>query len=303
MDPATVLDRIDRHEYPWDPKVHPVDEQGHSMAYVDTGTGEPIVLVHGNPTWSYLWRNVIKGLEKKHRCIAPDLIGFGCSDKPHDADYYSLDRHIRNLGALIRHLDLDKVTLVVQDWGGPIGLGWAVRNPDKVARLVILNTWGQRPDGLMGIPWWYRLARSPGMGEILYLKHNVMVEKGIPQLIADKDKVTPELMDAYRAPHPFPDDRVGILRFVRMVPCRVGDECYDELGEIEAGLETLDVPVGIVWARKDPAFRKAIAHDLATKLPRGDPDRIVDLPDANHFLQEDDPESIVRETLRVMKQK
>ena len=295
MDPDEVLAHVDRTEYPWTPKRHVVDEQGHAMSYLDEGKGPPILFVHGSPTWSYLWRNFVKGLSGKARCIAPDQIGFGCSDKPREPAYHTLERHILNLTSLMRGLDTEPVTLVVQDWGGPIGLGWAVRHPQKVARIVLLNTWGMRPDGLLKLPLLFRLARSPGLGEIIIQKHNQYLERVLPMGVADKKRLTPKLMQAYRAPFPFPDDRVAILRFVRMVPERMGDESYDILGEIEAGLAKLDVPVKIVWARKDPAFGMRIAHRFADLLPQADPKDIVQLPDASHFLQEDAHEKIVPE--------
>lgn len=293
MDPAQVLSRVDRAAYPWTPKQYAVDRNHHKMAYLDEGTGRPIVMVHGNPTWSYIWRDFVKGLSSHARCIVPDHIGFGCSDKPRDGTYHTLERHIRNLTALLRHLELDKVTLVLSDWGGPIGLGWATRNPEKVERLILMNTWGMRSDGLLKFPMSFRALRSPGMGEILIQKHNLWVERFLPLGIAKKERVTEGLMDAYRAPFPFPDDRAAILRFMRMVPIRGGDESYETMGEIEAGLEALDVPVDIFWGGKDSALTPRVAHYFADLLPQGDPDEVITLGDAAHFVQEDAHEAIV----------
>lgn len=293
MDPGPVLARVDRTEYPWTPKRVTVDGDGNKMAYLDEGSGPAVLMLHGNPTWSYLYRNVVKGLSDSARCVAPDHIGFGCSDKPRDPLYHTLERHIRNLTAFVREAGLDDVTLVCHDWGGPIGLGWAVRNPQRVKRVVLLNTWAMRPDGLVKIPWAFKAVRSPGVGEILIQKHNLIVEKGIPMGIVDKDKVTARLMEAYRAPFPFPDDRVGLLRFIRMVPARAGDEGYETFGEIEAGLRDLDVPVEAYWARRDFAFPKRIAHRFMELMPQGDAARITDVPDASHFLQEEAHETIV----------
>jgi pimeloyl-ACP methyl ester carboxylesterase len=120
----------------------------------------------------------------------------------------------------------------------------------------------------------------------------MMVERGIPMGIADKGLVTERLMEAYRAPFPFPDDRVGVLRFVRMVPTRSGDEGYETFGEIEAGLRSLDVPVRVMWARRDFAFPKRIAHRFMELMPQGDVSRITDVPHASHFLQEEAHEEI-----------
>lgn len=293
MDPAPVLARVDREEYPWEPKRLIVDDAGHEMAYLDEGTGAPILMLHGNPTWSFLYRRVLKGLNGSTRAIVPDLIGFGCSDKPRDPGYYSLERHIRNLTHLVRELDLDDVTLVCHDWGGPVGLGWAVRNPAKVKRLVLLNTWAMRPEGVMPLPWAFKALRSPGVGEILVQKHNLMVEKGIPMDIADKGLVTERMMESYRAPVPFPDDRVGILRFMRMLPSRPGDESYEDLGEIEAGLGQLNVPTHIVWSGASGDWTKVSAMRFARLLPQGDEGSVRHIPHSGHFLPEEAHEEIV----------
>ncbi len=292
MDASVVLDHIDREEYPWEPQFLEVDERAHAMAYLDVGPRDapPILFVHGNPTWSYLWRHQVKAFEQTHRCVVPDLVGFGCSDKPRDRGYHSLERHIRNLCTLVRHLDLRDVTLVVHDWGGPIGLGWATREPERLGRIVLTNTSTFQAEVGHKLPFWYRMSRSAGIGEILYLKQNVMVESIIPKLLRVRDKKDrAKITAAYRAPVPFPDDRTAMLRFTRMVPERMGDESFEEIGEIDAGLADLDVPVYAIWARKDPAFRKAIAHRFMETLPRGTPAAIHDLPGAGHFLQEDEP--------------
>lgn len=292
MDPEQVLSRVDRGEYPWTPERHGVDRQHHKMAYLDEGDGPPVVLVHGNPTWSYTWRNFVKTLRPRTRCIAPDHIGFGCSDKPRDPTYHSLERHIRNLTSLLRHLELDKVTLVLADWGGPVGLGWATRNPEKVERLVLLNTWAMRSEGLLKFPLSFRLLRSPGVGEILIQKHNLWVERFIALGMAKRDRVTETLLEAYRAPFPFPDDRAAILRFMRMVPMRGGDESYETMGAIEAGLERLDVPVQLYWGARDQALTPRVAEYFADLLPQASREGIVTLPDVGHFVQEDAHEVI-----------
>ena len=293
MDPEQVLSRIDRTEYPWTPKQHPVDRSGHRMAYLDEGDGPVVVFVHGNPTWSFVWRHFVAGLEGVARRIAPDHIGFGCSDKPRDPAYYTLERHIRNLSALLRHLDVQDVTLVCADWGGPVGLGWAVRNPERVSRLVLMNTWAMRSDGLLRFPLDFRMLRSPGFGEILVQKHNWWVERHLPDGVADRSRLTDAVMDAYRAPFPFPDDRVGVLRFMRMVPRRSGDEAYELFGEIEAGLERLDVPAHIFWGERDPGLPPRVADYFARLLPGAREADVVRLPGAGHVVQEDAHEEIV----------
>jgi cis-3-alkyl-4-acyloxetan-2-one decarboxylase len=289
-----VLRNVPRANYPWTPKRHVVDDIGSRMAYLEEGdphSDQAIVLLHGNPTWSFLWRAVIRELAPQHRIIAPDHIGFGVSDKPRDPSYHTLERHIRNLTALLRHLGPEKVTLVAHDWGGPIGLGWAIRNTQLLKGLVLTNTWAMRPDKAFHIPAWYRLLRSPGMGEIMIQKHNVAVDRLLRFAYADSLHARNEILDAYRAPFPFPDDRVAILRLARLVPMRPGDESYEELGQIEAGLAKLQVPTRIVWGAHDHVYPQAVATRLAQLLPNAQPPRII--PDTGHLLPEEAPGEIV----------
>ncbi len=292
-----VLRNVPRANYPWTPKRFAVDEIGNRMSYLDEGdpgNDEAVVLLHGNPTWSFLWRAVIRELIPSMRVIAVDHIGFGTSDKPRDPSYHSLERHIRNITALIRHLGLQKVHLVVHDWGGPIGLGWAVREPERLAGLVLTNTWAMQPNNTFRLPAWYRLLRSPGMGEIMIQKHNVAVDRLLRFAYADLHHVRPEILDAYRAPFPFPDDRIAILRFARMVPVRAGDESFDGLGEIEAGLGGLDVPTHLVWGERDHVYPRAIGERLAKLLPRAPPQGPTVVPQTGHLVPEEAPGEIVK---------
>lgn len=298
----SVLRQVPRAHYPWTPVHHPVDGDGHRMSYLDEGKptgseknkGEAIVLLHGNPTWSFLWRAVIRELPITTRVIAVDHIGFGASDKPHDPSYHSLERHILNLTALLRHLELDRVHLVAHDWGGPIGLGWATRNRDRLASLVLTNTWAMRPDAGFHLPAWYRLLRSPGMGEIMIQKHNVAVDRLLRFAYADTKRVREPIMDGYRAPFPFPDDRTAMLRFARMVPLRPGDESYEELGEIEAKLGTLDVPTELVWGSWDHVYPRAVGRRLAKLLPNASPTAPTVVPRTGHLLPEEAPGEIIK---------
>jgi cis-3-alkyl-4-acyloxetan-2-one decarboxylase len=270
------------------------------MSYIDEGDGEAVVFLHGNPTWSFLWRNVITDLASEARCIAVDHVGFGASDKPRTPEYHTLERHILNLTALLRHLALERVTLVCHDWGGPIGLGWAIRNPERVAGLVLTATWGMRPEGLYRLPAWYRLLRSPGLGEIMVQKHNLAVERLLRFAYADPRHVQDATMKAYQAPFPFPDDRVAVLRFARMVPLRAGDESYEELGQIEAGLSKLDAPTRLVWGERDHLYPDAIAKRLVKLLPRATADSLTVAPRTGHLVPEEAPGEILRAIRDVM---
>ncbi|MBI4240349.1 MAG: alpha/beta fold hydrolase [Candidatus Rokubacteria bacterium] len=274
--------------FPFRSKFHVVD--GVRLAYVEQGKGEPVVLLHGNPTWGYLYRKFIPPLAKRSRVIVPDHMGFGCSDKPLDPSLYRLARHIANLESLLLRLDVRNATLVMQDWGGPIGLGVATRNPDRVKRLVILNTWAWViPAGTRVHPLLEQF-RTPGLGEALVQGLNLFVEGFLPAGIAKKERVTQALMRAYRDPFPDWNSRVGILAFPRDIV--VGDDhpSARAMSEIQQKLPTLEVPVLLIWAMKDHAFPKGMIELWQKIYPHAE---LRTLADAGHYLQEDEPEVIV----------
>lgn len=259
------------------------------MAYVDEGSGDPIVLLHGNPTWGYLYRRFIPPLAEGHRVVVPDYIGFGRSDKP--ASDLKLADHVRNFTDLALHLDLKKVTLVMQDWGGPIGLGFATRHADRVKALVVMNTWAFRIR--QGTPLHPLLEqfRIPGVGEALVQGMNLFVEGFLPAGIHQREKINDTMMRAYRAPFPDFNSRAPVLAFPRDIP--VGDEhpSTATIGTIEDRLNTLDVPILIVWGMRDIALPPALIDLRWLKyFPRAEVHR---LDNASHFLQEDEPERIV----------
>jgi haloalkane dehalogenase len=175
------------------------------MHYVDVGPrdGRPAVLLHGNPTWGYLYRNFIPAIvEAGHRAIVPDHLGFGRSDKPDQPDLYRIPRHAGRLEALLESIDLHDATVVPQDWGGPIGLRWAVRHPDRVRGLFILNTYAHRPRGKVPLPLPLRLFRTPGVGEVMVkgldlFKRVFLFRAGV----VHRERLTDQVRQAYLLPH------------------------------------------------------------------------------------------------------
>ena len=274
--------------FPFGSKFHAVE--GVRLAYVDQGRGEPVVLLHGNPTWGYLYRKFIPPFSRTHRVIVPDHMGFGRSDKPREPSRYRLARHIANLESLLLKLDARNVTLVMQDWGGPIGLGFAVRHPDRVKRLVIMNTWAWVIPAGTRIHPLLEQFRQPGVGEAFVQGLNLFVEGFFPAGIHRKERVTPALMRAYRAPFPDWNSRVGILAFPRDIV--VGDDhpSAPAMREIAQKLPGLKVPVLLIWALRDPAFPKAIIGLWQKIYPHA---QLHTLENAGHYLQEDEPERIV----------
>jgi len=259
------------------------------MAYVDQGRGEPIVMLHGNPTWSYLYRKFIPPIAARHRAIAVDHIGFGRSDKP--VKTLRLEDHIQNFSELALNLNLTEATLVMQDWGGPIGLGFATRHPERIKRLVIMNTWAFRIAAGTGLHPLLEQFRTPGIGEAMVQGLNLFVEGFLPAGIHRPERRDPLMMAAYRAPFPDFNSRAPILAFPRDIP--VGDDHPSSaiMGAIQDNLHKLQVPALIVWGVHDIAIPPQL---IEARWLRYFPDAEVHLLDtASHFLQEDEPEQIV----------
>lgn len=265
------------------------------MHYVDEGQGDPVVLVHGNPTWGYLYRHFIPPLVAAgHRVVVPDHLGFGRSDKPDDASRYTIARHCARLESLLESLDLQRATLAVQDWGGFIGLYWASRHPERIARLFIMNTFAHRPRAEVSLPLPLRLFRVPGVGELLvkgldFFKHVFMFRAGV----VHHERMTPVVRRAYLAPHPSWSSRTAVLVFPREIPAGPSGPVSDLGAEIEQGMERhlRSKPVKIVWAMKDIAFVPSMVDEMWLQtFPDAD---VMRIPDAGHYLQEDAHEQIV----------
>jgi pimeloyl-ACP methyl ester carboxylesterase len=267
------------------------------MHYADEGPreGRPVVLLHGNPTWGYLYRDFIGPLvEAGHRAIVPDHLGFGRSDKPDDPSAYTIDRHALRMEELLESLDLRDATVVPQDWGGPIGLWWAGHHPERVGRLFVLNTYAHRPPGDVPLPLPLRLFRMPGVGEVMVKRLDLFKRIFLFRAgVMHRERLTPIVKEAYRAPHPTYSSRTPILVFPRQIPSGPRGPVADLAGELEQLLEQhfRDKPVKICWAMKDVAFTPDVLEQLWLKtFPDAD---VMRLEDAGHYLQEDAHERIV----------
>lgn len=265
--------------------------------YVDEGPRDsaPVLFLHGNPTWSYFWRRPIASLSQHgHRCIALDHMGFGRSDKPPRLSAYSLRGHVDNVIALIDELDLDGVTLVAHDWGGPIGLGAMIERRERLARLVLLNTWAWELPSFL--PPFLRDLRSEGLGEILILAGNLSVES-IPSGMARRD-TDPVMMDAYRAPFPDYWSRAGMLAFQRDIPLTERDRSAPLMASIHERLTSLDVPVLLVWGMRDPVFQPVFLEQWLELYPQAE---TAKLAGASHFVVEDDPDAVTEAIERFLR--
>jgi haloalkane dehalogenase len=259
-----------------------LEQDGLRMHYVDEGAGDPVLLLHGEPTWSYLYRKVIAELAGSARCLAPDYFGFGRSDKPTEPGFYSYDRHVESIARFAAELDLRSITLVVQDWGGPIGFRFAVENPDRIARLVVLNT---------GIG-----ARAPSEE---WLRFQAFMRRVGTEIVAGQlvrlslvQPVSDEVIAAYDAPFPVAESRAGIVAFPELVPTSPEHPNAARMLAVREELRSLDRPALVLFSDSDPIFSRRAAEAMAAVLPGA----VLDPPlaGAGHFLQEDQGEAVGR---------
>ena len=263
---------------------HMVEIDGARVHYVDDGTGPVMLMLHGNPTSSFLYRHVIAGLRHDYRCVALDLPGFGQSSAPPHYGFTPRE-HSRVVERFVDALGLRDLTLFVQDWGGPIGLGFAGRRPELVQRLVLGNTWAWPVNGDFHFEFFSRLMGGP-IGRFFILRYNAFVNLLIPAGVKRRT-LSAEVMNAYRAPFPTPESRLPTAIFPREILAS-----RDYLAEVEIGLARLrDRPALILWGTKDIAFRPT----ERTRLERAFPlHQTVILEGAGHYIQEDAPDDIVR---------
>ena len=281
--PAPAPAWLNRSMYPFAP--HWFQTAAGRLHYVDEGKGRPVVFVHGNPAWSFLFRNVISQLSGTFRCIAPDHLGFGLSDKPRSWSYLPAD-HAKNLEDLLLGLDLTNITLVVGDWGGPIGLSFALRHPDRINALVITNTWAWSVKN----DWYYQgFSKFTGgpIGRALIRKRNFFARDIVKAAFGDKSRLTPEIHEHYLQPLAIPEDRTGCWTFPREI---IGSS--DWLATLWNRMGMLQhVRVTLAWGMKDVAFRARELNRWLEAFPRA---TVVRLEDTGHFVTEEHPDAVVR---------
>jgi haloalkane dehalogenase len=267
--------------YPFESRHMEID--GARVHYVDEGSGPPLLLLHGNPTWSFLYRDVIKGLRERFRCIAVDYPGFGLSSAPPSYGFTPAE-HARVLERLILGLDLSGVTMMVPDWAGPIGFAAATRHPERFEAFVIGNTWAW-PKSDLGTQLFSRILGGP-IGGFLILRRNFFIEKIVPGGVKRRT-LAAEVMDAYRGPFPNPDSR----RPLHVLPREIL-RSRPMLAEIEQRLPALaDRPALILWPTKDVAFGDAELRRWEQLFAQH---RTVKLEGAGHYIQEDASDEIVQ---------
>lgn len=279
-------------DYPFTPHRFDV-RPGLSMSYLDEGPRDapPVVMLHGNPSWSYYYRKLVLALRDSHRCVVPDHIGMGLSDKPDDSRYeYTLKSRIDDLDVLLDHLGVrEKITLVVHDWGGMIGFGWALRHPERVARLVVLNTGAFPLPTAKAMPWQLSLGRDSKLGALLIRGFNAF--SSAASYVGVKKRMPPDVRRAYVAPYDSWAHRIATLRFVQDIPLRPGDTAWNIVEEGGRRLhEFADRPALLCWGMQDFVFDHHFLRVFREQLPRA---QVHEFPEAGHYVLEDEAERIV----------
>jgi len=281
-----------RSEYPF--ASHWLTVPGGRCHYVDEGRGHPILLVHGNPTWSFYWRHWIGAGEGRFRWIAPDHLGCGLSDKPQNRPYRLAD-HIDNLVRLVESLDLRQITLVGHDWGGAIGLGAAVRRPDRFDRFVLMNT-GAFPPWFL--PWRIRVCRTPLLGSFAVRGLNLFVRAALRMTMTDPDRLTPAARAGYLAPFDNWANRIAVDRFVKDIPRTRSHPSYATLADIEKQLSQFaDRPIQLNWGLRDWCFRPDCLERFIEIFPKADVHRYEN---AGHWIVEDAGQDVLSNVLQFL---
>jgi haloalkane dehalogenase len=273
----------------YDFEPHYAEVDGLRMHYVDEGQGDPIVCFHGEPTWAYLYRRMLPPLVAGgHRVICPDCAGFGRSDKPTERGWYTYDRHLDHVSRVLEGLDLRDATVVVQDWGGPIGLRWAVENEDRVARLVIMNTGlftGRVSKGFMA--WRAFAEKNPDLPVGFVVQGATASEPG------------DDVVAAYEAPFPTPESKAGAAQFPLIVPTSDEDAGAAEMRAVSDALSRWEKPALVAFSDSDPVFPFPRSGEVFCDLIPGAGEQ-VRVEGAAHFLQEDAGERIAEHVLNFL---
>ena len=274
-------------DYAFEPRY--LDRDGLRMHYVDEGAGDSVLMLHGEPSWAFLYRRMIPPLAGVARVVAPDFFGFGRSDKPTRVADYSYDFHYGSIARLADELDLRDTTVVVQDWGGPIGLRLAAEHAERVARLVILNTGigGGRPPS----PEWLRFRD-------FMRRVGTDIVAGQLVRISCVNELSDDVVAGYDAPFPVPESKAGIVAFPELVPTEPEHPNTAKMNEVRAELERWERPALVLFSDSDPIFTPRAAERIAASIPGAGPAEIV--VGAGHFLQEEKGEEIAERIVRFL---
>jgi cis-3-alkyl-4-acyloxetan-2-one decarboxylase len=265
---------------------------GLNYHYLDEGDGEPVVMVHGNPTWSFYYRKLVEALSPDHRVVVPDHIGCGRSDKPGDDRYeYALESRVRDLEALLDHLKLDAgLTLVMHDWGGAVAMAFAARHPERIARLVVLNTAAFHLPGAKAFPRALWICRNSLLGAWLVRGLNAFC-RGTASIGCKHHPMPADVRAGYLAPYDSWANRIAVHRFVQDIPLRPGDRSYDLVSFTRDRLARFaETPMLIGWGLRDFVFDRHFLDEWTRRFPKAE---VHEFPDCGHYILEDAGDEII----------
>jgi len=283
-------------DYSFDHHYHSV--KGLRLHYLDEGpkngdgNTDPVVMVHGNPSWSFYYRKLVLALRSDYRCIVPDHIGMGMSDKPDDEIYrFTLDQRVDDLESLLDHLNVtDNITLVLHDWGGMIGMAYATRYPERIKRLVILNTSAFHLPKGKSVPWQLKLSRIPVVGAVLNQGFNIFARGAVKQCVT-RTSMSPEVTAAYLAPYDNWSHRRAIKKFVFDIPLKAGNAAYQTVDHVDKTIGQFSaIPMLVCWGLKDFVFDRHFLKEWETRFPDAEFHRFEDV---GHYILEDAPEDVI----------
>ena len=282
---------MDFPDYPFQSRYAHIN--GLRLHYIDEGPqgADPVLLLHGNPSWSFYYRKLVLALRRDYRCIVPDHIGMGLSDKPDVADYeFTLGRRVDDLEQLIGQLEVtEDITIVLHDWGGMIGMAYASRHPQQIQRMVVLNTSAFHLPVGKTVPWQLRLARVPVLGASLNQGLNAFC-RGAVRLCVTQKPMTKEVRHAYLAPYDSWRHRLAVQKFVEDIPLSAGDPAWAIVTEVAQGLSRFSgLPMLICWGMRDFVFDHYFLDEWIKRFPDAEVHRFED---AGHYILEDAAEEI-----------
>jgi len=280
--------RVSSDLYPFESHFLTLD--GHTLHYLEEGVGDPVLMLHGNPSWSFYYRHLIRKLSPYYQCLAPDHMGMGYSDKPGDDTYsYTLIQRVKDLEEFLHAKKITRnITLILHDWGGIIGMGFACRHPEAIKKIVLLNTAAFHLPVGKRLPLFLRFTRS-SLGGFLVRAFNSF-SKGATRIGVHRTKMPREVRLAYTSPYNSWKNRIAILRFVQDIPLKKGDPGFDYITDIQDHLSLFrNTPVLIAWGLKDKVFDEHFLNKWMEYMPQA---KVHRFEDCGHFVLEDAHEEI-----------
>lgn len=275
---------VSKKLYPFKGSYLPLAHKA-KMHYLDEGEGPTLLCLHGNPTWSFYYRNLVSSMRSQYRVVVPDHIGCGFSDKPGDDAYsYRLEQRVEDVEELVKKLNLNDITLILHDWGGMIGLSFAARNPSLVKRIILMNTSGFPLPDTKSFPIALTLSRTPVLGDLLIRGLNAFAVSA-SWIGCKYQRMSPDLRKAYRAPYTNWTNRRAVHRFVQDIPLSSKDPSWPTLAFTDKHLESLaDKPMQIIWGEKDFIFDRHFLAEWRRRMPHAE---VHNYPDGGHYILED----------------